>query len=65
MASFVAMGGNLERGCFNATISPGYRPAGPRHSAQPGHGRPAGTGGRHDAPGPATLAADLRDIQIP
>jgi len=27
MASFVAMGGDLERGCFNATISPGDQPA--------------------------------------
>ena len=28
MASFVAMGGDLERGCFNATVSPGSQPPG-------------------------------------
>jgi hypothetical protein len=29
MASFVALGGDLERGCFNATVSLGYLSPGP------------------------------------
>ena len=36
LASFVAMGGDLERGCFNATVSPGFLSPG-----SPGPGSPA------------------------
>ena len=56
MASFVAMGGDLERGCFNATVSLGPSP------------RDAVTSGRTAMTTPdlpATLLADLRDVQPP
>jgi hypothetical protein len=37
MASFVAMGGDLERGCFNATVSLGsLPPASPPGPISPG-----------------------------
>lgn len=46
-AGFVAMGGDLERGCFNATVSPGFllpEPPGPGSPAAgvPPGGAPAG-----------------------
>ena len=48
MASFVAMGGDLERGCFNVTISPGYQPG-----WSPG---PLAAGSRAAGPAPAGTA---------
>ena len=51
MASFVALGGDLERGCFNATVSLGI----------PGTDRTFMISPEF----PATLWADLQDIQPP
>ncbi len=44
LASFVAMGGDLERGCFNATVSPGFRsPESPGPGSLASGSQPAGT----------------------
>jgi hypothetical protein len=44
LASFVAMGGDLERGCFNATVSPGFlSPESPGPGSLASGSQPAGT----------------------